>query len=300
MTNDSGDKRHASGDTPVVVVTGASSGIGLETAKILAGQGWRVIAVGRNPERCAAAERAIAASAANGGSVEFVRADFDRMAEVMRAAREIREKTARLDVLINNAGGVRDRKVVTDEGIEATFASNHLAPFLLTRELLPLLRETAKERPGAVRVIAVASSAHRMTRGFDGNDPQLLGCADFNPNAAYCQAKLANMLFTRELARRLAGTGVVAQSMHPGIVDSNFSSHGDETLQATMRARELQTPDVPARTLVWLASAPEAGVDAGRYFFDLKEEEPAAQALDDTAAQKLWLESEKLLAGLGL
>jgi NAD(P)-dependent dehydrogenase (short-subunit alcohol dehydrogenase family) len=265
---------------------------------MLASQGWYVIGVGRDAGRCAAAEAAIRASAADGGAIDFVRADFDRMAEVLRCAAEIRAKTSRIDVLINNAGGVRDRRVVTTEGNEATFASNHLAPFLLTRELLPLLQQTAQGRPGAARVIAVSSSAHRMTPGFDWDDLQLLGRADFNAGVAYCQAKLANILFTRELARRLVGTGVVAQAMHPGIVDSNFASHGDEHLQATMRSRELQPPEVPARTLVWLATAAEAGVDAGRYFFDMREEEPAPQALDDEAARRLWSESEKLLDAL--
>jgi len=283
----------------VAVVTGASSGVGRETAAQLVAQGWRVIGVGRNPDRCAAAETKIRAVADRDGVIDFVRADFDRMADVLVAANQIKAMTTRIDVLINNAGGVRDRKVVTAEGTEATFASNHLAPFLLTRELLPLLKQTATSQPGAVRVIAVSSSAHRMTQGFDWSDLQLLGRDDFNAGVAYCQAKLANILFTRELARRLVGTGVIAQVMHPGIVDSNFASHGDEMLQNTMRSRELQTPDVPARTLVWLTVAPEVGVDAGRYFFDLKEEEPAAQAQDDVAARRLWDESEKLLATLG-
>lgn len=284
----------------VAVVTGASSGVGREAAKQLVAQGWRVIGVGRNSERCAAAEAEIRAAATVDGAIEFVRADFDLMAEVLSAARQIKTMTTHIDVLINNAGGVRDRKVVTGEGLEATFASNHLAPFLLTRELLPLLKESARSRPRAVRVIAVSSSAHRMLQGFDWRDPQMLGQSAFNPNAAYCQAKLANLLFTRELARRLAGSGVVAQAMHPGVVDSNFASHGDELLQTSMRSREMQTPDVPARTLAWLAVAPEAGVDAGRYFFNMQEETPAPQALDDAAARQLWEESEKLLAQLGI
>ncbi len=207
----------------VAVVTGASSGIGKSTAIMLVGQGWRVIGVGRSPERCAAAETEIRATAGQGGTIEFIRADFDCMAEVKRAADRIGALTTSLDVLINNAGGVRNRKVVTAEGIEATFASNHLAPFLLTRELLPLLNQSAQRHPGAVRVIAVSSSAHRMTSGFNWDDPQMLDQPEFIPNAAYCQVKLANLLFTRELAHRVSGSGVVALAMHPGVVDSNFS-----------------------------------------------------------------------------
>lgn len=286
---------------PVAVITGASSGVGKATAISLVQQGWQVLGTGRDAARCAAAEADIQAAAADKGQVAFVRADFDLMSEVARAANEIKAKTSRLDTLINNAGGVRDRLIVTAEGNEATFASNHLAPFLLTRELLPLLKATAASQPaGSVRVIGVSSSAHRMTQGYNWDDLQLLADPDqFQAANAYCLAKLANILFTRELNRRHSADGLVAQVMHPGVVASNFSSHGDENLKAHMSSRDLDSPDIPAKTLVWLATAEETGKEPGRYFFNLAEEEPAPQALDEEAAKRLWQESEALLAKMG-
>ncbi|MDE2403973.1 MAG: SDR family NAD(P)-dependent oxidoreductase [Sphingomonadales bacterium] len=283
-------------DRPTAVVTGASAGIGKATARMLAARGWHVIGIGRHPERSRAAEAEIRAAAGAGGRVDFLIGDFEAMAEVRRVAAEIRALTDRLDVLINNAGGVRDRRYVTVEGTEATFAANHLAPFVLTRELLPLLRASVKALPaGSVRVIAVSSSAHRMPQnGMNWDDLQSMNEA--NPAAAYCQAKLANILFTRELARRVGADGIVAQAMHPGVVDSNFASHGDANMKAHMAAAQLDAPDKPAETLVWMATAPEVGRDAGRYFHDKAEETPTEAALDMAAAKRLWDETEGLLA----
>jgi len=282
---------------PVAVVTGASSGIGKSTAANLVALGWQVIGVGRDPQRSAAAEAEIAAAARDEG-LTMVRADFTLMAEVKRVADEVGSRTGRLDVLINNAGGVRDRQVITAEGTEATFAANHLAPFLLTRELMPLLKASAASQPpGATRVIAVSSSAHRVIEGLNWDDLQSLG--DFHASLAYCRAKLANILFTRELARRADPDGIVAQAMHPGVVASNFASHGDEAMRAHMAAADTVSPDEPAETLAWLATEPEGGRHSGRYFYRKAEETPAAAAQDDAAASHLWTESETLLAKLG-
>ena len=284
-------------DQHVALVTGASSGIGKSTAVQLLARGWQVIGVGRDPRRSAAAEAEIAA-APGGESFTMVRADFTLMAEVKRAAEEVFSRTGRLDVLINNAGGVRDRQIITDEGTEATFAANHLAPFLLTRELMPLLKASAAARPpGTTRVIAVSSTAHRMIDGIDFDDLQSLG--GFQPAFAYGRAKLANILFTRELARRAEPEGIVAQVMHPGLVASNFASHGDEGMQAYMASADTVSPDEPAETLTWLATEPEGGRRGGRYFYQKAEETPSAAAQDDAAAGKLWAESEALLAKLG-
>lgn len=287
---------------PVAVITGASSGIGKATAISLAQMGWQIIGVGRDPNRCAAAEADIKAAAKNNSRVEFIRADFDLMSDVARAANDIKDRTDRLDVLINNAGGVRDRLIVTAEDNEATFASNHLAPFLLTRELLPILKTTAASQPsGTVRVIGVSSSGHRMAQGFNWDDMQMLSNPkEFVAGYAYCLAKLANILFTRELSRRVETEGIVAQVMHPGVVASNFCSHGDEELQAHMSSRDCDSPEIPAKTLVWLATATDPGKEGGRYFYNSAEEEPAPQALDDEAARRLWEESEALLAKMGL
>jgi NAD(P)-dependent dehydrogenase (short-subunit alcohol dehydrogenase family) len=282
----------------VALVTGASSGIGKSTALKLAALGWQVIGVGRDPQRTAAAEAEIASAASDGGFT-MVRADFTLMAEVKRVADRVGSLTGRLDVLINNAGGVRDRQLITAEGTEATFAANHLAPFLLTRELMPLLKASAVSQPaGTTRVIAVSSSAHRVVERLNWDDLQSLD-GDFYATLAYCRAKLANILFTRELARRAGPDGIVAQAMHPGVVASNFASHGDEAMRAHMAAADTVPPDEPAQTMAWLATEPEGGRHGGRYFYQKAEETPAAAAQDDAAARRLWAESETLIAKLG-
>ena len=281
----------------VALVTGASSGIGKSTAINLVALGWRVIGVGRDRQRSAAAEAEIA-TAAPGGSFTMMRADFTLMAEVKSVADRVASRTGRLDVLVNNAGGVRDRQYITAEGTEATFAANHLAPFLLTRGLMPLLKASAAARPpGTTRVIAVSSTAHRIVDGIDLDDLQSLG--GFQPAFAYGRAKLATILFTRELARRAEPEGIVAQVMHPGRVASNFASHGDEGMRAYMASADTVPPDEPAETLTWLATEPEGGHPGGRYFYQKAEETPAAAAQDDAAARRLWAESETLLAKLG-
>jgi NAD(P)-dependent dehydrogenase (short-subunit alcohol dehydrogenase family) len=283
---------------PVAVVTGASSGIGKATARKLAELGWQVIGVGRDPKRCAAAEAEIAAATRHRDGFTMVRGDLTLMSEVGRVADEIKSLTPRLDVLINNAGGVRDRQRITAEGNEATFAANHLAPFLLTRELMPLLKvSAARLSPGSTRVIAVSSSGHRTVEELDWDDLQSLG--NFRSSVAYCRAKLANILFTRELARRAGPDGIIAQAMHPGVVASNFASHGDAAMQAHMAAADTVAPDEPAETLVWLATDPEGGRDSGRFFYRKAEERPSEAAQDDAAATRLWTESEGLLAELG-
>jgi len=213
-------------------------------------------------------------------------------------ADEVASRTGRLDVLINNAGGVRDRQIITADGTEATFAANHLAPFLLTRELMPLLTASAASQPpGTTRVIAVSSSAHRVVDGLNWDDLQGLG--ESHATLAYCRAKLANILFTRELARRAGPDGIVAQAMHPGVVASNFASHGDEAMRAHMAAADTVPPDEPAQTLAWLATEPEGGRHGGRYFYRKAEETPSPAAQDEAAARRLWTESETLLAKLG-
>ena len=285
--------------TRVAIVTGASSGVGKAAAKALAAKGWRVIGLGRDPERSAAAQAEIRSAAADGAQVEMILADLALMADAARAAREIAARTDRIDVLLNNAGGVRKEKVVTAEGNEATFAGNHLGHFLLTTRLLPLLRAAAASSPpGATRIVNVSSSGHAASAGLDWSDLQMLG--DFVSGAAYCNAKLANVLFARELAKRLASDGIVAHAMHPGVVDSNFVSHADAGMQQYMSTLKAITPAEGADTLVWLATAEEPGQTSGRYFHNREAIPTSAAAQDDAVAERLWGESEKLIARVGV
>jgi NAD(P)-dependent dehydrogenase (short-subunit alcohol dehydrogenase family) len=228
----------------------------------------------------------------------MVRADLSLLSETARAAEEIRAMTPTVDALLNNAGGVYAERVVTPEGHEATFASNHLAPFLLTQKLMPQLQAAAAlSPPGDVRVVAVSSTGHEQSAGINWND---LTFADgFVGGSAYCHAKLANILFARELARRVAGDGIVSHAMHPGVVDSNFASHCDGPMQAYMESIKdrSMTPEAAADTLVWLASAKEAGQSSGGYYHQRHPLTPSTAARDDNAGRRLWTVSEALVAG---
>lgn len=285
-------------ERPVALVTGASAGIGRATARQLAAVGWQVIGVGRDPARIAQATREIEAVAP--GSFTMLQADLSLLSDVQKTAGQVAALTPRVDVLINNAGGMLDRRIITAEGIEAVFATNHLAPFLLTRELKPLLDAAVAAAPaGSVRVIAVSSTGHRSSPGLDFDDLQG-NATELEPGKAYCHAKLANLLFTRELGRRLGPDGIAAQAMHPGVAATNFADHAGEGMRAWYAAKkDLLSPDQPAETLVWLATAPEGGRDPGRYFYNKAEETPGDKALDDTAARRLWSESEKILTAHG-
>ena len=281
----------------VVLVTGASSGIGLETAKALAAAGWRVIGVGRDPERSAAALAAIRA-AARGGTVEMLRADLALMSDTARLARDIAARTDHIDVLVNNAGGTPRERVVTSEGNEATFAGNHLGHFLLTNRLMPQLRAAAAKQPrGAVRIINTASSAHEYSSGLDWGDLQMLN--DFVTNKAYCNAKLANVLFTRALAKRVAAQGIVVHAVHPGMVGTRFASRGDDFIQQyfAQNADKLISAQEGADTVIWLATAREPGDTTGGYFFQRAPGTVSPLGQDDAAAERLWIESEALVAG---
>lgn len=280
---------------PVAVISGASSGIGLATAKALAGRGWRIIAMGRNPERSAQALEDIKAAAADGAPVDMIVADLSSMAETDRAARHILALTDRVDVLVNNAGGTSAAMEMTPEGNEAVFASNHLAPFLLTARLLPLLRAAAAgQEDGHVRVLNVSSSGHEASPGLNWDDLQSI--ANYVPILAYCNAKLANVLFTRKLARRLAGTGIVSHAIHPGAVDSRFYSYADEGTREFARTTTLISPAEGADTVIWLATAEEPGRSSGLYYAERAAIAPSALAQDDTVAERLWAETETLIA----
>lgn len=278
------------------VITGASSGIGKVAAHALAVQGWRVIGLGRDPVRTTKAQDDIRAAAPR-ARVDFIRGDLSIMKEAAQAATDIAMATDYIDVLLNNAGGVQKERVITDEGFEATFASNHLGHFVLTTRLLTLLRSTARSSArGDTRIISVSSSGHERSPGLDWNDLQKI--RDFTTGGAYTNAKLANILFTRALAKRVIADGIVAHAMHPGVVDSNFASHADAQMQqyiATLKGISL-SPEAGADTLFWLATAPEPGQTTGGYFYNRAPLAPSAAAQDDEAADRLWTVSEALVA----
>lgn len=281
------------GKSRVAVVTGASAGIGKAAAKALAQRGWRVIGLGRNPERSKAALEEIR-QASPGVQIDMVIADLAVIAQAKRAADEIKGLTNRIDVLINNAGGIGKELVLTVEGNEAVFAGNHIGPFLLTDELLPLLRAAAKDAPaGSVRVINTASSAAELSPGLDWDDLQMI--EDHKASPAYCNVKLANLLFTRSLAQRLAGDDIQVKAVHPGTVDTNFASYGDAELQAivaTMKDIEVSA-EQGADTIVWLAT--ESQIPADPYYYERAPYAVPAFALDDANCTRLWVETEAII-----
>jgi NAD(P)-dependent dehydrogenase (short-subunit alcohol dehydrogenase family) len=265
----------------------------------LAARGWHVIAHGRDPERSSDAEADIRAAAAPGARVDMIGADLSLLSDTARMATEIHGLTDKVHALLNNAGGVRSELIITSEGNEATFAGNHLGHFLLADRLMPLLRSAAaSSAAGTVRVLSVTSDGHAGCPRLDWDDLQQT--REWMSGKSYCVAKLCNILFTRELAKRVAGEGIVANSMHPGVVTSNFVNHAQPRMRNYIATLESFAPEVGADTLVWLATAPEAAKVTGGYFFKRQALTPSAAALDDEAAARLWRESEALVARAGV
>ena len=270
-----------------VLVTGATGGIGLATAAGLAGLGARVGIVGRDPARSEAAARQLRAS---GGQVDVFVADVSSQDEVRRLANEVLAAYPRLDVLVNNVGGFWATRHTTVDGLEHTFAVNHLAPFLLTTLLLDRLRASTP-----ARVVTVSSGAQAMGR-IDFDDLQ--GERDYSGQRAYNQSKLANVMFTYELARRLAGSGVTANALHPGVVRTNFGredSKGWMRLVLPVIRPFMKDPDKGASTSVYLASSAEVEGVTGRYFANSKPRTSSQASQDTAAAARLWDVSAELV-----
>jgi NAD(P)-dependent dehydrogenase (short-subunit alcohol dehydrogenase family) len=268
------------------VITGASAGVGLAAAKSLAREGWRVIGVGRNAERCAAADAELR-EAASGGDVTMLRGDLSLMADAARLADEIGALTDCIDLLANNAGGMIPEPKVTAEGLEECFAGNHLGPFVLTTRLLPLL--LAAPQP---RVINTSSDGSEMIPGLNWDDLQ--DPLKLSPGASYCSGKLANVIFAAELARRYGWEGLLAFSFHPGTVASNFFSHVPETTRAHTDSLDKITPDAGAETLLWLNSQPADALDNGGYYHRCAPRVPNPTAHDPANGERLWALSDEL------
>ena len=271
----------------VVLITGGTSGIGKAAATALAAMGAEVVVTGRSRERGETAVEEIRRGSGNEG-VSLVLADLSVQAEVRRLAEEFGRTHDRLDVLVNNAGVILSRRTETPDGIETTLAINHLAPFLLTNLLLEVLKESAPSR-----IVTVSSEARRGAK-IDFGDLQ--SERRYRGFGVYGMTKLANILFTYELAERLRGTGVTANCVHPGPVNTNFGMNNRGLMVLLFRAFKpfMRTPEKGADTLIYLASSPEVEGTSGRYFSDRKVISTFEEPHDVHTQKRLWEESEGL------
>jgi NAD(P)-dependent dehydrogenase (short-subunit alcohol dehydrogenase family) len=269
-----------------IVITGGTNGIGLAAAEALAAHGEHVVIVGRSETRARMAAARAGAAAAGGATVGTLVANLSSQAGVRRLAQEIRERCPALDVLVNNAGAMYTTRQLNADGTELTWGLNHLAPFLLTTLLLDHL----KARPAA-RIITTASDAHLGARiPFDDLNAE----RSYGGFGRYKQSKLANILFTRELARRLQGSDTAAYCFHPGLVATGFNRNNGVlvALATGLLMTVARTPERGAETLVWLATAPGHALVNGAYYVDKEPRRPSPEAEDMQAARRLWEVSE--------
>jgi retinol dehydrogenase 14 len=274
-------------DGRTVLITGSTGGIGKATALGLAELGARVLITGRDHGRTEDTAREIRAA---GGGVDVFVADLSSQSEVRRLAGEVLRSHPRIDVLINNVGGYWNTRHVTADGLEHTFALNHLAPFLLTHLLLESLKQGA-----AARVVTVSSNAQAMGR-IDFDDLQ--GERSYSGARAYNQSKLANVLFTYELARRLRATSVTANAVHPGLVSTAFGAADPgraQRLFVPVLRPFMKSPAEGAATSIHLASAPDLDRTTGRYFAKSKATRSSRRSYDESVAERLWEASVDLV-----
>ena len=272
----------------VVLVTGATDGLGKETALTLAGAGATVVAAGRDPRKTATTVHDLVRETGN-TSVDGLVADLSSQDQVRGLTREFLDRYDRLDVLVNNAGAIFERREETEDGIERTFAVNHLAPFLLTNLLLDVLLESAP-----ARVVTVSSVGHRSAR-LDFDDLQ--NARGYEANRAYAQSKLANVLFTYELARRLEGTGVTANAADPGRARTNIGTNNRSArayLQLLAHRAMAESVERGARTSIYLASSPEVEGVSGAYLADGNQVPSSPASYNKAVARRLWRVSEEL------
>jgi NAD(P)-dependent dehydrogenase (short-subunit alcohol dehydrogenase family) len=273
----------------VVVVTGGTSGIGQVAAQTLASQGARIVLIARDDARAAKTMAQLRAAGPHAKHSLHL-ADLSSMAQTRRVGEQIAAVEPRIDVLVNNAGAVFGHRKLTSEGLEMTFATNHMAYFVLTEALLQRLKAT----PGA-RIVSTSSSAHASGK-LDFEDLQ--SEETYSAFRAYATSKLWNILFTRELARRLAGTGVTANCLHPGFVASRFGSQAGGWIQFISPVGKLfaVTPKQGADTIIYLATSPQVARMTGLYFYKRNPIKTSRAAQDDAAATRLWAASEAIAA----
>jgi NAD(P)-dependent dehydrogenase (short-subunit alcohol dehydrogenase family) len=269
-----------------VLVSGGTNGLGLVTARELARMGAQVTILSRNAEKCAAVAEAIKAK--TGNPVEFIAADLSTLAGIMQAAATFKQRHTHLQVLVNNAGAMFTQRHMTSDGYEMTFALNHLNYFLLTMLLLDILKASAP-----ARIVNVSSHAHEgATLDLDNLQSE----KHFAAMQAYGQSKLANVLFTYELARRLEGSGVTANALHPGFVATGFARNNGVLFNFGMKliGPFIRQADQGAQTSIYLASSPEVEGVSGKYFVDCKAVDSSPISYDKDLAEKLWQVSLEL------
>ena len=270
-----------------VVVTGANSGIGYESALAIARMGAKVIMTARDEKRGQEALASVRSKAMN-DNVELILCDFSSLKQVRALADEIIKKCPKLDVLVNNAGKIFGSRMLTQDGFEWTFGVNHLAPFLLTNLLLPLLKKSVPSR-----VVNTASVAHNFGHiNFD----DIMSEKGYNDMKAYSQSKLANVLFSLELSKRLQGAGVTSNSLHPGVVNTHFAESGSAVNNWFYKVFGfmMESPASGARTTVYLATSKDVEGVTGKYFSGRKVSKTSREGADEAVALKLWELSGKL------
>lgn len=273
------EKNFVKGKT--VLVTGATDGIGLVTAQVLAEKGAHVLVHGRSKEKGIEAVTQISRATCT-GTADLYLADFASFSEIQRMADDIKRENTALHVLVNNAGNFYKERKMTDDGIEMSFAVNHLAPFLLTILLLDLIKASAP-----ARIINVSSSAHKMIKAVDFDN--LKGEKEYDPFEAYALSKLGNVLFSEMLSRQLIGSGVTVNSLHPGVINTK--------LQKKSYDLDGISVEEGAQTTIMLANSMEVSDISGEYFRNSQASRTSEIARDEALQERFWQISERFVAG---